>query len=108
MEEMRSCPILFDNIFFGSYGISAMESLAMGMNVLSRISSITEQHIKEITDMPCPIYDVREDNFINPYQEILRDADWHNPNTYNQEWVNEVHGLENVTKRYIEFIEGCF
>lgn len=108
IEEMRGCSVLFDNIFFGSYGMSAVEALAMGMNVMCRISGVTNRHLMEASHLPCPIVNTREDQFIDAYTRIRREFDWSRPNKDNQRWVEAVHGQRSVALRYTNFLEGCF
>lgn len=109
LKARSSCHFHFDGMFLGSYGQAMIESLAMGMVGMLRMSDICYHHYRDACKLDIPFINVTEKTFIDKYREAIADPDkWQRMADNCRGWGNQVHGDENVARIYNEFIEECY
>ena len=69
MNMIQDCDIMLDQFVIGGFGISALESMAMGKPVICYITPL-------IKDLPhdCPVINANQDNLAGVLRDLLKDG----------------------------------
>lgn len=109
MEARRECQFLFDQYRLGSYGVSSLETLAIGGIVFCGISP--QQEYYDIMHPDCPIIDVNADNLeekIEHWFGLARKE----PQTVldrireGRAWVERHFDIEEIIHRFVAVYAG--
>lgn len=97
LEIKKHCQITFDQIGFGAYGLSAIESMGMGHVVFTRIANFCMSYHPNM-----PIIPVDEDNVELMLERCLNNIPEMIKTGYaGREWVCRNHAPRKILKQYI-------
>jgi hypothetical protein len=88
MEKKRLAHIGIDEVVTGSYHLSSLEYLSLGVATFANIDLATEKVVKDLTGCErLPWLKATEVNFDSRFRQLLKQRDWVEAGHFSREWM---------------------
>lgn len=104
--QMSQSDIVIDQCYAYSYGMNAIEALAMGKVVLS---GNEPNNMKEFGIDYCPVINIRPsvDDIVEKLKQLVNDPTRIKEiSNQSKHYVSQIHNCENIANKYIELFES--
>lgn len=106
VEIKRNADIAIDEISTGSYHLSSLEYLAMGIPCFANVDQITFNVLKEMTGCTTlPWVIANKNNFKTRLDQIVKDQSWQDLGRKSREWMEMFWYPERLVRQYMEMYE---
>jgi len=106
LPTKRLANIGVDEISTGSYHLSSLEYLSLGVATIARIDTLTEKVLKDLTGCDrLPWIDASKDTFENSLRAVLKLKGWDEHGRYARIWMERYWNPTLLCKHYIKMYE---
>ncbi len=106
MERKRVADIGIDEIVTGSYHLSSLEYLSLGVPCFAHLDVKTAEVVKELTGAErLPWIDTTKTSFQRKLAQIIGDRSWDSLGTDSREWMESYWKPEFLAEQYISMYE---
>lgn len=104
MQLKRDADIGVDEIATGSYHLSSLEYLAMGIPCICRLDAETEQAVRSVTGCmdKLPWLYADKDSFRDDIRRMIRDKSWAQLGTQSRTWMETYWNPKALSGKYLE------
>ena len=107
MEMKRQCDMGIDEFMTGSYHLSSMEFLSMGIATVAHLDELTRKAVFDVTGAEnLPWIDVTKNNFSHKLDRAMTDmAFLEEKGKESRKWMERHWAPENLTQHYVQMYE---
>lgn len=107
MIKKKQADIGIDEVSTGSYHLSSLEYLSLGVGCFANIDPLTEKAIKDVTGATTiPWIRATKDNFERVLRNILKDQSWPEIGVASRTWMEEYWNPNLLCSHYLKMYES--
>lgn len=107
MIKKKQADIGIDEVSTGSYHLSSLEYLSLGVGCFANIDPLTEKAIKDVTGATTiPWIRATKDNFERVLRNILKDQSWPEIGVASRVWMEEYWNPNLLCSHYLKMYES--
>ena len=107
MPRKRIADIGIDDVITGSYHLSALEYMSLGVPCINHIDALTEAVVKDITGADkLPLVEANKETFERVLKTLLRDQTWPEIGDQSRKWMETYWSPEILCKHYLTMYEA--
>jgi hypothetical protein len=106
IEMKRNADIGVDEISTGSYHLSSLEFLAMGIPVFANVDKLTHEVLKKMTGCDrLPWLIANPATFKTELDRVIKERSWQTLGLQSRQWMERFWNPEFLVKQYVEMYE---
>jgi hypothetical protein len=103
MIKKKQADIGIDEVSTGSYHLSSLEYLSLGVGCFANIDPLTEKAIKDVTGAErIPWIRANKDSFERTLRNILKDQSWPEIGAASRTWMEEYWNPQMLCSHYLK------
>lgn len=106
VEMKRNADIGIDEISTGSYHLSSLEYLALGIPCFANVDKLTADIVKKMTgSTTLPWIVANKNTFKNMLLKLIKDQSWQDLGAQSRQWMELFWNPESLVEQYVEMYE---
>ena len=107
MPRKRIADIGIDDVITGSYHLSALEYMSLGVPCINHVDALTEAIVKNLTGADhLPLVEVNKETFERVLRTMLKDQTWLEIGEKSRKWMETYWSPEILCKHYLTMYEA--